>query len=363
MTYLKRLFMLLVLLMMLMKAGAVVPVYAWTGWDEKTTAQDLLKQFKDWKKRGVVGVCVNCGFNLDRIREASHMAHKVGLEYHAWIPTMVQGGLDSTWYTVNRLGQSAYSHPAYVDYYKTLDPRNPQVQRYLVGKFTEVAQLPDVDYVQLDYIRYADVILARALWDKYGLIMNGEYPAADYCYCDSCVEAFKRQSGIDIRKVTDPSKIKEWAQFRCDNITRLVNMIAEAVHHQGKKVSADVFPGPDSYARWMVRQEWNKWNIDAYFPMNYNDFYEEPASWLRGIVAEEVKSVAGKNTPVYSGLFICHDWQNKKAVVDPENSGLLPSEIELAVRGSMESGAKGVCLFTPQSMTEEHWKALQSAIK
>ena len=306
--------------MMLMKAGAVVPVYAWTGWDEKTTAQNLLKQFKDWKKRGVVGVCVNCGFNLDRIREASHMAHKAGLEYHAWIPTMVQGGLDSTWYTVNRLGQSAYSHPAYVDYYKTLDPRNPQVQRYLVGKFTEVAQLPDVDYVQLDYIRYADVILARALWDKYGLIMNGEYPAADYCYCDSCVEAFKRQSGIDIRKVTDPSKIKEWAQFRCDN-------------------------------------------IDAYFPMNYNDFYEEPASWLRGIVAEEVKSVAGKNTPVYSGLFICHDWQNKKAVVDPENSGLLPSEIELAVRGSMESGAKGVCLFTPQSMTEEHWKALQSAIK
>ena len=264
---------------------------------------------------------------------------------------------------MNRLGQSAYSHPAYVDYYKTLDPRNPQVQRYLVGKFTEVAQLPDVDYVQLDYIRYADVILARALWDKYGLIMNGEYPAADYCYCDSCVEAFKRQSGIDIRKVADPSKIKEWAQFRCDNITRLVNMIAEAVHHQGKKVSADVFPGPDSYARWMVRQEWNKWNIDAYFPMNYNDFYEESASWLRGIVAEEVGSVAGKNTPVYSGLFICHDWQNKKAVVDPENSGLLPSEIEQAVRGSMESGAKGVCLFTPQSMTEEHWKALQSAIK
>ena len=65
MTYLKRLFMLLVLLMMLMKAGAVVPVYAWTGWDEKTTAKDLLKQFKDWKKRGVVGVCVNCGFNLN----------------------------------------------------------------------------------------------------------------------------------------------------------------------------------------------------------------------------------------------------------------------------------------------------------
>ena len=363
MTYLKRLFLLLVLLASMMKAGAAVPVYAWTGWDEKTTSQELLQQFKDWKKRGVVGVCVNCGFNIDRIREASRMARKAGLEYHAWIRTMVQAGLDSTWYTVNRLGQSAYDHPAYVEYYKTLDPRNPQVQKYLVEKFTEVAQLPYVDYVQLDYIRYADVILARALWDKYGLYMNGEYAAADYCYCNNCVEAFKQQSGIDIRKVTDPSKIKEWAQFRCDNITHLVNMIADAVHQQGKKVSADVFPGPDSYARWMVRQEWNKWNIDAYFPMNYNDFYEEPATWLRGIVAEEVNSVKGKNTPVYSGLFICHDWQNKKAVVDPENSGLLPSEISEAVRGSMASGAKGVCLFTPQSMTEDHWKALEEVIK
>ena len=80
MTYLKRLFLLLVLLASMMKAGAAVPVYAWTGWDEKTTSQELLKQFKDWKKRGVVGVCVNCGFNIDRIREASRMARKAGAD-------------------------------------------------------------------------------------------------------------------------------------------------------------------------------------------------------------------------------------------------------------------------------------------
>ena len=60
----------------------------------------------------------------------------------------------------------------------------------------------------------------------------------------------------------------------------------------------------------MVRQEWNKWNIDAFFPMNYNDFYLEDASWLAPIVKEEVASVQGKK-PVYSGLFICEDWQNK----------------------------------------------------
>ena len=88
--------------------------------------------------------------------------------------------------------------------------------------------------------------------------MNEEYPTADYCYCDKCVADFKAATGIDIKSVEDPSKCKEWAQFRCDLITKLVDRIADTVHAKGKKVSAAVFPGPDSHAKWMVRQEWNK---------------------------------------------------------------------------------------------------------
>ena len=339
-----------------------VPVYVWQGWVDGNTETSLLKEFRELKRHGVVGVCVNCGFDLERIRTAARTARRAKLEYHAWIPTMIEGGHDRAWYTVNRLGQSAFDHPAYVPYYTTLDPRNQHVADYLVEKFCEVAEIPEVDFVQLDYIRYADVILARGLWDKYGLIMNGEYPAADYCYCDDCVAAFQQQSSIDIRRVTDPSKCEEWAQFRQDAVTALVNRIAAAVHAKGKKVSADVFPGPQSHAVWMVRQEWDKWDIDAVFPMNYNDFYMMPASWIGEVTAEETRAVAAKGTPVYSGLFICHDWRNKEKVTDPENSGLLPSEIETAVRGAMEAGAAGICLFTPQSMTPEHWAALDEAI-
>ncbi len=359
----KRFFALCVLFSSVLLLSAKVPVYVWQIWNDNNTEQSLRKEYKLWKKHGVVGVCVNAGMDAAKIAVAAKAAHREGLEFHAWIPTMLQEGLDPSWYTVNRLGQSAHDHPAYVDYYKTLDPRNPNVRKWLVDKFSELSRIPDLDYIQLDYIRYADVILAKGLWSKYGLTMNGEYANADYCYCDDCVKAFKEQSGIDIRKVTDPSKIKEWAQFRQDAVTDLVNMIVEAVHKNGKKVSADVFPGPHSHATWMVRQEWNKWNLDAVFPMNYNDFYMEPASWVGQVTAEEVQSLAGKQTPVYSGLFICKDWQNKASVIDPENSGLLPSEIGEAVKGSMQAGAAGVCLFTPYSMTAEHWKALDEAIK
>lgn len=65
--------------------------------------------------------------------------------------------------------------------------------------------------------------------------MDEEYPTADYCYCDKCVADFKAATGIDIKSVEDPSKCAEWAQFRCDLITKLVNRIADEVHGKGKK--------------------------------------------------------------------------------------------------------------------------------
>ena len=343
--------------------GNKIPLYVWNGFGDNATFETLKNDFKEWKRHGVTGVCINAGMDIEKIATAAKAAKKVGLEYHAWVPTMVQGGKDSTWYTVNRQGESAFDHPAYVPYYTTLDPRNPKVKEFLIEKFKEIAAIPEVDFVQLDYIRYADVILARGLWDKYGLIMNGEYAKADYCYCNDCVAAFKQQSGIDITKVTDPSKIKEWAQFRCDAVTDLVNAISDAVHAAGKKISADVFPGPKSHAEWMVRQQWNKWKLDAVFPMNYNDFYMEPAAWVGKVTKEEAEAVKGTGMQLYSGIFICKDWRHKDKVVDPENSGLLPSEIAEAVETSIKAGANGISIFTPNDMTPEHWAELEKVMK
>lgn len=357
----KKTFFLLLTLFCALRAAASVPVYVWQGWDDRTTAETLRRDFAEWRRNGVTGVCFGAKFDLDRIRLASRLAHEAGLEYHAWVPAMVHADCPSDWYVVNRLGQSAATQPAYVDYYRFLDPNNEAVQAFLIEKCRAVAALPDVDYVQLDYIRYPDVVLARGLWAKYGLTMHEEYAPADYCYCDRCVADFLRLSGRDIRRVADPSRDKEWAQFRCDNITRLVNRVAAAVHALGKRVSADVFPGPHSHARRMVRQEWHCWDVDMLFPMNYNDFYLQPASWVRKMVREEVKAV-GKHVPVVSGLFICRDWRNKATVADPEHSGLLPSEMRTAVRGSLRAGAVGISLFTPQSMTAEHWAALRQAL-
>lgn len=370
-------------------ATADISVYGWYKWNPEDVSADSLKAtFEMWKSHGIVGVCVECGgFEFDRIETAAKLAHEVGLEYHAWVPSMLQGGKPEGWYTVNREGKSAFNPKdrAYVEYYQTVDPHNPEVVKYLAENYAKVAEIPEVDYVQLDYIRYADVVLSEGLWVKYDTIIGhdwgnleigplegsakpasvNEYPAADYCYCDDCVADFKEKTGIDIKEKlaagVDPAAVPEWAQFRCDNVTNCVNAIAEAVHAKGKKISADVFPGPHSYAEWMVRQQWQNWDVDCYFPMNYNDFYLKDADWVGTVTKEEVETVEGKK-PIYSGLFICHDWQNKSGEIDPENSGLVPSEIAAAVKAAKDAGAAGICLFCPNHMTEEHWAEFDKAI-
>ena len=236
-----------------------VSVYLWHRLTFNPNMDSLQRSFQIWKSKGVTGVCIDAR-SIENIVEASRRAHQEGLEYHAWVPSMLRSDLPHEWYAVNRLGQSADEMPIYLSNYRFLDPANPEVQDFLIEQYTRVAQIPDVDYVRLDFIRYPDVILARALGELYGIENDGEeYAPADYCYCDYCTKTFFDQTGINIKEVEDPSTVPQWAQFRCDQLTFFVDRVGRAIHDLGKKVSVDVFPGTSSYAEHMVRQQWNQW--------------------------------------------------------------------------------------------------------
>lgn len=342
-----------------------IPVYAWVGGPGEASDAELQATFADYKAKGIDGLMYNGGQDPAVYRRVAPLAKAAGLAFHTWIPTMVQGKkpeIDSSWYAHNGRGESALTHPAYVDYYKFLCPSEDSVYQFLSDRYTAVARVPEVDGIHLDYIRFPDVILARGLWDKYGLVMDREYPEYDYCYCDRCVSAFAQKTGIDIRAVEDPSTVQEWKQFRYDLISSLVNRLVADVHAEGKQVTAAVFPGPNSVAKRIVRQEWDQWQLDAFYPMHYNDFYLEEPEWIGAVTKEGVAAIDNR-VPLYSGLFICPKPEKKGAEKDPENHGLLPHELEPAIRASMENGAAGICLFTPGRMTEAHWEAFAKAIK
>ncbi|UCS95414.1 hypothetical protein KZP23_10560 [Echinicola marina] len=342
---------------------AKIPVHAWLGGYNDKPEEEIKAEFAEFKEHGIDALMYNGGHDPASYEKVGKIAKEVGLGFHAWIPTMVQhktDKIDADWYAVNGLGESALEKPAYVPHYTFLCPSKEGTYNFLENMYSKVAQVKEVDAIHLDYIRFPDVILARGLWDKYGLTMDREYPQFDYCYCDECTGDFKEKTGIDIKAAEDPSQVEEWKQFRYDLITSIVNRLSDMVHGYGKEINAAVFPGP-SNAMKMVRQEWNTWNLDAVFPMNYNDFYLEGTDWIGSITKEEVEAVNGK-FPVYSGLFICPNPEKKAEIEDPEGHGLIPSEMGAAIRNSIASGAKGVCLFTPGRMTDEHWVEFEKAI-
>ena len=341
-----------------------IPVYAWLGGPGNSTDEDISKQFQFYKNSGIDVLMYSGGHDAEVYRRVGKIANENGLRLHAWIPTMKQNKSDEITddlFAINGNGESALVKPAYIPSYTFLCPSKDKTYLFLEHLYSTIAQVPEVDAVHLDYIRYPDVILARGLWEKYGLVMDREYPQFDYCYCDECTGAFEQKTGVNIKEVDDPSQVEEWKSFRYDLITNIVNRLSDTIHAQGKEINAAVFPGPNSVAKKIVRQEWDKWNLDMFFPMNYNDFYLEDTEWIGAVTKEAVTALEGKK-PVISGLFICPNPEKKASEPDPENHGLLPEELGAAIEQSMKNGATGICLFTPGRMTDAHWKAFEKAI-
>ncbi|HST12042.1 MAG TPA: family 10 glycosylhydrolase, partial [Terriglobales bacterium] len=204
------------------------------------------------------------------------LARAADLEVHAWmwsmpcmVPEIIQKHPD--WYNVNAKGESAVDKPAYVDYYKFLDPGRPEVREWVQTTVKELAAIPDLTGVHLDYIRHPDAILPKGLWSKYNIVQDKVYPPYDYGYSAYERDQFKKKFGVDPitignGQVKDPVLVEAWLKFRLGMLVDLVNdHLVPAAHAKGKIITAAVFPGP-SRAREMVRQDWSRFQLDAFLP-------------------------------------------------------------------------------------------------
>jgi hypothetical protein len=275
------------------------------------------------------------------------LAQKHDIIVQKWFVTLMNNDRDLIkhhpgWFVVSREGKSSITDPAYVKYYRFLCPSNGEVHQFVKSELDKYLVIPGLDGIHLDYIRFPDVILPKALWRKYGIVQDKEYAPYDYCYCSVCREKFKKKSGIDPALAEHAEDIAEWTLFRYDQVTALVAELSDYCHARGKKISAAVFPGP-STAKQIVRQEWNKWPLDEVMPMLYQSFYYASLGWIGKETKEGTVSVSARE-PLYSGLYI---------------PSLSPRELESAISKSIEGRASGICLFNFESMTQAHWEALK----
>lgn len=324
--------------------------WVWMSWRKEYSKRQWKRKFSELKHLGFHGVLLHQG-NKALLEQIVPLAKEAGLEIHAWIislnhPDKQLEQEHPEWYTISGEGISSIKKPPYVSYYKWLCPTKEPVKKFIADWAVDLASIPGLDGVHLDYIRHSDVILPIGLWKKYGIVQDREYPQYDFCYCDDCRKKFKEESGIDPMELKDPSQNADWKQFRYDSVSQLVNYVAKEVHGEGKKLSAAVFPTP-GIAKKLVRQEWVKWDMDEIFPMIYHSFYEEDVAWIGKATREGVEALNGK-FPLYSGLFVPR---------------LSPDELGQAIEYSLENGASGITIFEEGSMNKHHRRVLKHTLK
>lgn len=301
--------------------------WVWMHIDKSVSDAEYKARFTRLRAHGISGIL----FENDSERHFI-LAKECGLEAHRWKWTMNRGDEfimknHPEWYAMNRKGESSWDKPAYVNYYRFVCPNQESFVKYLVDDYVKEAEKAYLDGIHLDYIRFPDVILPVGLWKNYGIVQTQELPEYDYCYCATCREKYKALKGVDPLDLQFPMESQSWIQFRLNSITHVVNEITKHVHQVGKPVTAAVFPGP-GMAKKMVRQDWGNWNLDAYFPMIYNGFYNEDVDWIEVSTAESVKAV-GEQGKVYAGLYF------------PD----IRAKFEKAVDHAFKGGAAGVSFF------------------
>ena len=321
-------------------------VWTWVSSNRDYDADEWRRRFARLREAGFHAVLAGGG----DIELVSAAAHAEGLEYHRWFWTMNRNGdawakeNHPEWFTVSRNLESTLEKPPYVGYYRWVCPSRAPVREYLSGRVGELAANPAVDGVHLDYVRHCDVILPRGLWERYKLVQDIEHPEFDFCYCDVCREQFAALDGRDPLDIADPPADEAWRRFRWDSVTGAVRDLAAAVHERGKPITAAVFPTP-AIARRLVRQAWDEWPLDRFFPMLYQGFYLEDIAWIGEGVREGVALLGG--TPLNAGLYL---------------SSLEPGALAEAVATAREAGAAGVSLFEMHGLRDEHLAALRGVV-
>jgi uncharacterized lipoprotein YddW (UPF0748 family) len=305
--------------------------------------------FTRFEDNGITGILIGGGVPM--LEKVIPLAEKHGIDVHAWMWTLNRPGDKEAkkhpeWYAVSGKGESCFDVHPYVDYYQWLCPSQEAVYQHIAKQVRELAQVKGLKGIHLDYVRYPDVILAKALQPKYNLVQDREYPEFDFCYCDTCKAKFKEETGIDIGEVEDPTAVEEWRQYRYNSVTRLVNRLVEVAHGSDKLISAAVFPYPD-LAREICRQSWDDWNLDCFFPMVYQNFYDEDMEWIKTATSRGVHDLNGKAALV-TGLYL------------PK---IPDGKFSTAVENAFKGGAGGVAIFDEGKISDEELNTILEVSK
>lgn len=220
----------------------------------------------------------------DQIAECVEAAKRYGIEVHPWKVNWRLGNAPEEF--VQQMREEGRLQQSFGgEEMAWLCPSDPRNLRLEIDTMVEMARNYDVDGVHFDYIRY---------------------PGPESCFCAGCEERFQRDTGIQVRDWPADLRSDElrdaWTQWRCDQISRLVEATAREVRaiKPHVKISAAVFRNYPA-TRASIGQDWVHWVeqgwLDFVCPMNYTNSDITFAT----TVATQIGQTAGR-VPLYPGI-------------------------------------------------------------
>ena len=324
--------------------------WTWTTANPERTDASYVAEFEKYAQNGIDAVLINTNTDPSLLARLVPIAEKAGLEVHAWIMAINRPGDKEAekhpeWYAVSRDGKSCFDQPPYVGYYKWMCPTRKESRDHVLSLVAGLAKVSGVASVHLDYIRYSDIYLPVGLLPKYNLVQDTELPEFDFCYCEVCVAEFQEKYHRNPLEMVHPEIDIEWKQFRLNKVKSIVDAAYDIAHKNNKMLTAAVFPYPEM-ADHMVRQRWDKWNIDAVLPMIYNSFYNEGVDWIGFATAQGVNDLKGKGVGLHTGVYV------------PTMSA---EEVGLAISEAQNNGANGVSFFDGNAITAAQWEVIKAS--
>lgn len=320
----------------------------WITYDARRTDESYHQEFEKYRSHGITEVLVNTSADPEGLKRLVAIAKAKDIKLHAWIMTVNRPDDQEAlkhpkWYMVSREGKSCYDNRPYVDYYQWLCPTQKESREHILKLVERLAAVEGIVSVHLDYIRFPDIYLPIGLLPNYNLVQEEELPQFDFCYCDACVSEFESVHHKNPREFKNPAIDMEWKQFRYNKIKQLVDDATAIVHKKGKMITAAVFPYPEMAGQ-MVRQRWDKWNVDRVYPMIYHNFYNEETDWVGFATCQGIEDLKGKYTQLHTGIY-----------VPPINA----TELEKAIKFAKENGASGVSFYDGPDITPEQLEVIK----
>ncbi len=259
--------------------------------------------------------------NFDALANIIEVAHRAGIEVHAWINAMPvwrdetpprdprhvfnQHGLAAQgperWLTESPAGETKFL----VGYF--LDPGHPAAAEYLNEIYLNIVRNYAVDGIHFDYIRYPETAerLPRG---------------APVGYNARNLERFRAATGKPADYRPDPSD-QAWIEWRRKQVTNLVRRIyVEAkMIRPNIKVSAALIPWgkpptnekdfADVAPMQRIFQDWHGWLkegiLDLAVPMNYAREHDPVVrGWFDGWIRWEKKHKHGRQLAVGVGAYV-----------------------------------------------------------